>query len=132
MRSLADIIRWNEANPHAIPYGQSLLLAANDSGGLDSAAYRSDRRRDIMLSRQSGIDAALRFGEADALIAPMGAAAKCTGKAGYPVLAIPAGGDAAGMPFGVTLTSGFAHDMHLLEVGQVVARIVGRRLVPDL
>jgi amidase len=132
INSLADIIRWNEAHPDAIPYGQSLLLSANESSGLDSAPYRSDRRRDIVLSRQSGIDAALRFGDADALIAPMGAAAKCTGKAGYPVLAIPAGSDVAGLPFGITLTSGFARDMDLLEVGEAVAAIVGQRLQPAL
>jgi amidase len=129
--SLADIVRWNEAHPDAIPFGQSLLLAALETDGL-GAAYRHDRRRDIVLSRQAGIDAALRAGEADALIAPMGAAAKCTGKAGYPVLAIPAGKDSAGMPFGITLTSGYAQDEHLLGIGRTVAHIVGQRLVPDV
>jgi amidase len=130
--SLADIIRWNESHPDAIPYGQSLLVAAAATGGLGSSAYRSDRRRDIALSRYAGIDAALRSGSVDALIAPMGAAAKCTGKSGYPVLAIPAGKDPSGMPFGVTLTSGFASDEALLAVGLAVAKVIGRRLLPDL
>jgi amidase len=128
--SLADIVRWNEAHPDAIPYGQSLLLAALETDGLGAAAYKHDRHRDIVLSRQAGIDAALRLGEADALIAPMGAAAKCTGKAGYPVLAIPAGKDPAGMPFGITLTCGFTRDEHLLGIGRTVAQIVGQRLLP--
>jgi amidase len=128
--SLADIVRWNDAHPDAIPFGQSLLLAALETEGLGDA-YRNDRRRDIALSRQAGIDAALRFGEADALIAPMGAAAKCTGKSGYPVLAIPTGKDSSGMPFGITLTSGFAQDEHLLEVGAALNRIVGQRLIPE-
>lgn len=129
--SLADIVRWNEAHPDAIPFGQSLLLAALETDGL-GAAYKHDRRRDIALSRQAGIDAALRFGEADALIAPMGAAAKCTGKAGYPVLAIPTGKDSAGMPFGITLTCGFAGDKHLLAIGATVSRIIGQRLLPEM
>jgi amidase len=129
--SLADIVRWNEAHPAAIPYGQSLLLAALETDGLGTA-YRHDRRRDIALSRDAGIDAALRLGEADALIAPMGAAAKCTGKAGYPVLAIPAGKDPAGMPFGITLTSRYGQDAQLLGVGRTVAQIVGQRLLPQL
>lgn len=129
--SLADIVRWNEAHPDAIPFGQSLLLAALETEGL-GAAYRNDRRRDIALSRQAGIDAALRFGEADALIAPLGAAAKCTGKAGYPVLAIPTGKDSAGMPFGITLTSGFGADERLLAIGRTVSRIMGQRLLPEI
>jgi amidase len=129
--SLADIVRWNEAHPDAIPFGQSLLLAALETDGLGEA-YRNDRRRDIALSRQAGIDAALRFGEADALIAPMGAAAKCTGKSGYPVLAIPTGKDSSGQPFGITLTSGFAQDEHLLAIGATVSRIAGQRLLPQI
>jgi Asp-tRNA(Asn)/Glu-tRNA(Gln) amidotransferase A subunit family amidase len=47
------------------------------------------------------------------------------------VLAIPAGTDPAGMPFGITLTCGFAHDEHLLGIGRTVARIVGRRVLPE-
>jgi amidase len=129
--SLADIARWNEAHPDAIPFGQSLLLSALETDGLGDT-YRHDRRRDIALSRQAGIDAALRAGEADALIAPMGAAAKCTGKAGYPVLAIPAGKDSAGMPFGITLISGFAQDERLLKIGRTIAHIVGQRLLPQV
>ncbi len=39
--SLADIVRWNEAHPDAIPFGQSLLLAALETDpGLD-AAYKT-------------------------------------------------------------------------------------------
>jgi amidase len=129
--SLADIARWNEAHPDAIPFGQSLLLSALETDGLGDT-YKHDRRRDIALCRQAGIDAALRAGEADALIAPMGAAAKCTGKAGYPVLAIPAGKDSAGMPFGITLISGFAQDERLLKIGRTIAHIVGQRLLPQV
>jgi amidase len=131
VRSLADIVRWNEANPDAIPFGQSLLLSALETDGLGTD-YKEDRRHDIALSRQAGIDAALRAGEADALIAPMSAAAKCTGKAGYPVLAIPVGNDPSGMPSGITLTSGYAEDERLLDIGRTVARIVGQRLLPDV
>ena len=67
------------------------MIAAAETAGLDDPRYQADRKRDIALSRQAGIDAALDFSGADALIAPMSAAAKCTGKAGAPVLAIPVG-----------------------------------------
>jgi amidase len=129
---LQTLISWNTAHPEAIPFGQSLLIAAAATGGLDVAEYRSDRQRDIALSRQAGIDAALQFSGADILIAPMGAAAKCTGKAGAPVLAIPAGLGPTGLPFGVTLFTSFGGDAKLLAAGARVAAAIAERPVPRL
>ena len=130
--SLAALIRWNEAHPEAIPHGQSLLLAAEATAGLDDPQYRADRARDIVLSRTAGIDAAIAASAVDSLIAPMMAAAKCTGKAGAPVLAIPVGLDGAAMPFGVTLYASKGRDRHLLDVGAAIAAIIGKRHVPKL
>ena len=48
INSLATLIRWNEAHPDAIPHGQSLLLAAEATAGLDDPQYRADRARDIV------------------------------------------------------------------------------------
>jgi amidase len=63
---------------------------------------------------------------------PMGAAAKCTGKAGAPVLAIPAGAGPSGKPFGVTLIGRCGEDRRLLAIGAAVARAIGERLAPRL
>ncbi len=132
INSIDALIRWNEQHPDKIPYGQGLLIAAAETAGLDDARYRADRKRDIALSRHAGIDAALAFSGVDALIAPMSAAAKCTGKAGGPVVAIPVGPDAKGAPFGVTLFASAGSDAALLEIGAAVAAIIGRRLSPKL
>lgn len=130
LRSLEDVIAWNMAHPHHIPYGQSLLLAANETS-LD-ARYIQDRRRDVVLSRTAGIDAALSLGDVDVLIAPLGAAAKCTGKAGSPVIAIPAGLDAKGTPFGITLYSRTCDDRRLLAIAAAMEREIGDRREPVL
>jgi amidase len=130
--SLASLIRWNAEHPQAIPHGQSLLLAAEATTGLDDPNYRADRARDMVLSRSAGIDAALTASGADVLIAPMTAAAKCTGKAGAPVLAIPVGRDGSGAPFGVTLYTSRGRDRRLLDIGAAVAAIIGERIVPKL
>lgn len=127
--SLADIISFNEQTPSAIPYGQSLLKLAHDTKGLSDPTYMSDRRRDIALSRRAGIDAALWFSEADVLIAPMSAAAKCTGKAGAPVLAIPSGLSARGEPFGVTVFASLGGDNEVFEVGVMIASIIAQRVL---
>jgi amidase len=129
MGSLADIIAWNEQHPDAIPFGQSLLLASQATNGLSDPTYRADRARDIVLSLEAGIAAALAMHDADVLIAPMGAAAKCTGKAGAPVLAIPAGKRADGTPFGITIFSKPGDDARLLAIGAAIERALdGRRL----
>lgn len=101
--SMAELIAWNRAHPEAIPYGQSLLEAAHASGGVLGADYRADRRRDIALSVDGGIAAALSGHATDVLLAPMATAAKCTGKAGAPVVALPAGLDEDAQPFGLTV-----------------------------
>ncbi len=132
INSIDSLIRWNEQHPENIPYGQSLLIAAAETAGLDDPRYRADRKRDVVLSRHAGIDAALGFSGVDALIAPMSAAAKCTGKAGAPVLAIPVGHDSKGAPFGVTLFASLGADAALLEIGAAVAAIIGQRMVPKL
>lgn len=132
MSCLADIIRWNGAHPERIPYGQSLLLAAEETRGLNDPQYRTDRARDIALSRSAGIDAAIEAGAVDVLIAPMGAAAKCTGKAGAPTLAIPAGMGPDGTPFGVTLYNSLGDDAVLLAAARLVEQCVGERRLPDL
>ncbi len=121
--SMAELIAWNEAHPDAIPYGQSLLIAANATAGLDDPTYKADRARDIELSRTRGIDAALAQHKVDALIAPMGACAKATGKAGAPVVAVPCGMDETGnTPFGVTVFSAGGTDASLLAVAAAVER----------
>lgn len=130
--SLAELIAWNEDNPDSIPYGQSLLIAAEATRGLDDPAYRADRNNDIFLSRNEGIDAALTLHDADILIAPMGAAAKCTGKAGAPVVSIPVGIDCTGVPFGITLFGAVGSDASLLAIAVEIDRLIGHRLIPDI
>jgi amidase len=126
------LIAWNGQHPDAIPFGQSLLIAAAQTAGLNDPAYIADRHRDIMLSREVGIGGAMKACGADVLIAPMGAAAKCTGKAGAPVLAIPIGRDGAGLPAGITLFSMPGNDAVLLDIGATVAKIIGERVLPQV
>jgi amidase len=130
--NLDGLVAWNERHPKAIPYGQSLLLAASQTNGLDDPGYLADRCRDIALSRTAGIDAALEMSGADLLIAPMGSAAKCTGKAGAPVVALPAGLDPSGTPFGVVLFGSLGSDRKLLRIAAAIETAIGDRRLPKL
>jgi amidase len=128
--SMESLIAWNEAHPECIPYGQSLLLASNATKGIDDAQYQSDRARDISLSVTEGIDAAMNMFDVDVLIAPMGAAAKLTGKSGAPVIAIPCGMGPDLTPFGVTIIAKVGDDTRLLAIGRQIELAVGERKVP--
>ena len=130
--NLDSLVAWNEQHPEAIPYGQSLLLAASRTNGLDDPSYVADRCRDIALSRAAGINAALDMSGVDLLIAPMGSAARCTGKAGAPVIALPAGLDPSGTPFGVVLFGSLGSDRKLLRIAAAVEQAIGDRRLPKL
>ncbi|MGR8950664.1 MAG: amidase family protein [Gammaproteobacteria bacterium] len=117
-RHLSEIIDYNEAHKAvAIPFGQDLLLAAEAAADADPQIYRNDRQRDINLSRARGIDQALGEQNLDALVAPMDLAAKVTGKAGYPVLTIPAGQTQDGKPFGLSLIGRAKSEQILIDIG---------------
>ena len=131
MTSMGDIIEWNKSHPEAIPYGQSLLDAAKASPDIRSAQYINDRRHDVALSLHEGILAALKKGSADVLLSPMTVAAKCTGKAGVPVVAIPAGADAAGLPFGVTVYGAPGQDYAVIYAAEAIEKVIGKRVLPD-
>jgi amidase len=128
--SLAELIRWNEQNPKQIPYGQPLLLAANETEV--GQAYLPDRCRDIALSGPGGIEGALGSASADVLIAPMASAAKCSGKAGTPVAAIPIGRNGDGVPVGITLHARRGEDAKLLAIAQAIEQTVGERVTPQM
>jgi amidase len=106
------------------------LVAANATAGLDDPTYIQDRLRDIALTRTAGIDAALSMYDADVLIAPMGAAAKLTGKSGAPVVAIPCGVTSGGIPFGITVISKFGDDARLLAIAEQIESVIGERRIP--
>lgn len=132
MTSMSDIIAWNSAHPEAIPYGQSLLEAAKAAPDIRSAQYINDRRHDITLSLDEGILAAMKNGNAHVLLSPMTVAAKCTGKAGVPVIALPVGSDAEGLPFGVTVYAAPGHDYAVIEAAKAIESLVGKRLLPHM
>jgi amidase len=68
----------------------------------------------------------------EALVSPMGAAAKVTGKAGAPAIALPAGLQADGTPFGITLYAAPGSDARLLSIASGAEAALGARVLPKL
>jgi len=103
IRSLRDLIRFNETRPREmLRFGQVLLLAAQATSGLGTATYRLSRAEDIRLSRAEGVDQVMARERLDALVFPGWTGAAIGAKAGYPSVIVPAGYTAEGAPVGLT------------------------------
>jgi amidase len=122
-RAMADVIAFNEANETAVmPYfGQERMLAAQEKGSLQSAAYLEALAGNHRLSREEGIDKALASHRLDAIVGPTGRPAwltdwingdnhggGCSSPAavsGYPHVTLPAG-FIHGLPVGISFFGG--------------------------
>jgi amidase len=119
VKTLDDVVRFNRE--HAAEelryFGQELFEQATKKGGLDSPGYLEALATCRRLSREEGIDPALRAHRLDALVAPSGGPAWLTDLlngdgfsgssagpaaiAGYPNITVPAG-SVHGLPVGIS------------------------------
>ena len=95
VKTLTELREYNLANAgerETMKYGQA-ALDASDSIDLeaDRARFEADRARDLLLSRERGIDAALLEHDLDALLFPGSWGADIAARAGYPTVIVPFG-----------------------------------------
>lgn len=118
VRSLADLIEFNlrHGDQELAWFGQETFLYASEKGPLTSPEYLQALQMVRALSRDQGIDAAVREYRLDALVAPTQSPAwlidvllgdnsmlgSCVpaAAAGYPSISVPAG-EVAGLPVGI-------------------------------
>jgi amidase len=121
VRSLADVIAFNEANAaRVMPYfGQERMVEAQARGSLRSPKYRDALSAGRRMMRKDGIDAVMKQHRLDALVAPSGGPAwlidlvngdsynwdvgttSPAAQAGYPHITVPAG-YVSGLPVGLS------------------------------
>jgi amidase len=117
-RTLADVIAFNARTPAELAlFGQDLFEAAEQTKGLDDAAYLEMAATAKRLAGPEGIDRLLREHGVDALVAPtvgpawvtdivtgdhfLGSSSTLPAVAGYPHVTVPMG-DVLGLPVGLS------------------------------
>jgi amidase len=131
IRSIRDLIRFNEARPQEmLRFGQVLLLAAQSTNGLRTEAYRRSRAEDLRISRADGIDRVMTRERLDALVFPGWSGATIGAKAGYPSVIVPAGYTAEGTPIGLTFLGRAWSEPTLLRLAHAFESVTRHRRPP--
>ena len=142
VKTLTELRDWNTAHAArgTLRYNQG-QLDASDAIDLekDKARYDEDRARDLLLSRDQGMDAAIKGNNLDALLFPSSTATNVGTKAGYPVIAVPFGmvsnpedpnSDAKTKPFGVTFLGLACSEPKLLGIAYAFEQATKKRVPP--
>ncbi len=134
VHSLRDVIEFNlRYAEKMLKYGQVWMLEAEDtSGTLTDPAYIAARLRDLRLSREEGIDAALAAHRLDALLFPGNLGAGIAAKAGYPSITVPAGYTKEGEPVGATFTGRAFSEPALIRWAYAFEQATQARRAPRL
>ncbi|HEY4553251.1 MAG TPA: amidase family protein [Bacillaceae bacterium] len=134
IRSLKDVIAFNEADPERmLKYGQKLLVASEDTrGSLTEPAYIHALERDQYLAREQGIDYALNKHGLDAILFGGDRGSVIAAKAGYPSVIVPAGFIPNGEPFGVMFTGTAYSEQPLLNIAYAFEQATKSRRAPVL
>jgi amidase len=145
--SLADVIAFNRAHaeeemPH---FGQDIMEAAVEKGGLEDPEYVAARAECLRLSRTDGLDAVLDGLHLDAVVALTGgppwplddadgdhdtAASGPAAMAGYPSVTVPMGMVAGELPVGVSFTGRPFSEAALLSLAYAFERATNARRSP--
>jgi amidase len=145
VKTLADLRAWNRAHERAgtLKYGQSNLDNSDEMDlEADRVRYEADRKKDLALAREEGIDAVLKANNLDALVFPGVSGAAIAAKAGYPTIVVPfgmvpaapmpAGFDAKPAPMGVSFTGTACSEPRLIEIAYAFEQATKKRVPPKL
>ena len=147
IRNLSDVIAFNEqhADEELRHFGQEILIAANQRGGLDSQPYLDALSKARRLSRTEGIDRVMSDHNLDAIVASSTGPAWVTDLvhgdrsshgsaspaaiAGYPHITVPAG-FVRGLPVGISFFGARFSEAVLLKIAYAFEQATRLRRPP--
>ncbi|GLU02771.1 hypothetical protein SLE2022_200080 [Rubroshorea leprosula] len=117
VRSLADVIAFNENNPEqekTKEYGQHTFIASETTNGM---GQKERQAMELMkkLSRD-GIEKTMEENKLDAIVTPGTHCISILALGGYPGITVPAGYDSNGMPFGICFGGLKGTEPKLIEI----------------
>jgi amidase len=146
VRTLTELRMWNVANRSAgtLKYGQENLDISDEMDTVaDRARYEADRKKDLFLTAEHGIEEVMRVERLDALLFPGGSGAALAAKPGYPTVLVPfglvpnaptppfpAGFDAMPAPLGVSFTGRACSEPRLIALAYAFEQATKRRVAP--
>lgn len=134
VHTLNELIAWNEQNNEAaLKYGQDLLRYRSQlDHPLKSDQYILESMTDLFYSQNQGIDYTLQKYGLDTIMFPSYVGADICAKAGYPSIAVPAGFQSNGRPFGITFAGTAFSEEKLIRIAFAFEQKTKHRRMPDL
>jgi amidase len=148
VRTLGGLRTWNVTHRDAgtMKYGQANLDISDEIDlERDRARYGADRKKDLFLTAEHGIDEAIKAQRLDALLFPGVAGAALAAKPGYPTVIVPfalvantptppfpAGFNPRPAPLGVSFTGLACSEPRLLALAYAFEQATKRRVAPAL
>ncbi|MDR1951490.1 MAG: hypothetical protein LBP96_04590, partial [Bacteroidales bacterium] len=140
IKTLQNIVDFNneymKTNPAAFPSGQAILVRCSEVDlELKKDLYLADRERDILYSRDNGIDYLLGKYNLHGIVSTSntGSTTLIAAKAGYPTVSIPlANSGGTRLPINMHFTGTAFSEALLIEFAYVVEQATNFRIVPGL
>ncbi len=132
VRTLADLIAFN--NRHCEEemeyFGQEIFELSDElNGDLNDPDYLAARALCLELTRTQGIDRVMAEHNLDAVLSPSYAfGSSAPACAGYPIISVPIGITASGLPAGAWIYAGFLQEPQLLKIAYGMEQLFGRDL----
>ncbi|XP_071681205.1 probable amidase At4g34880 [Lolium perenne] len=131
VRSLADVIAFNNANPvqeRLKDFGQRNLIAAENTHGIGSVERAAIRRLEELSA--NGLERLIKEQQLDAIVTPNSSASSLRAIGGHPGIVVPAGYDEQGVPFGICFSGLQGYEPRLIEIAYAFEQATNVRRPP--
>jgi amidase len=150
-KTMAEIIRFNQENADRVLkyFGQEHMEIAQEKRGLRDPKYREALAKNLLLTREKGIDAVIKKHKLDAIVVPSGGpswmidlangdsinwdmeSTSPAAVAGYPHITVPAG-YIFGLPVGLSFFAGAWQEPALIKFAYAFEQATKSRTAPQL
>ena len=109
-------------------FGQLIFLVSQNTSGIGSAEKAAIQQLDYLTA--NGVEKVMRQHQLDAIVAPDSSSATVLAIGGLPGIAVPAGYDEQGAPFGITFCGLKGYEPRLIEIAYAFEQATKARKPP--